>query len=522
SLSAMTDSAGHYGPIGLAVGAYTVRISNTPAGAVCQVTSKAATVLANTIVIVDFACFSAGMIIGTFTLDGAPFGSVPVDLTGTATATDTTDASGDYGFTGLLPGNYGVAPGTLPSGVTCQPTSYTISLSAGQTVRADFVCASEGDVITVVTLNGGAFPGVDVQLSGAATRSGVTNPMGRFTFVDVPAGSVTATITGIDPSITCSATSQSGTVPPAGQLTLTFACSTSAAIIGTVTLNGSPWAGAPIGLTGPAPTSTTADATGGFLFPGLPAGSHLVTPGPLPANVVCVPASRTITLVLGDLKRADFDCETVGAIEAIVTLDGGPYDGLDVRITGTTNRTLTTDPAGIAFFAAVPIGDVDVTLVGVPTSIVTCTPAVRMVVVTAGGLAQALFDCVTTGSPPPESALPADYEILYNSVSSTCGFTSIPIEVLTITAVGSSLSFSLPRLTVPLVGTYDQTTGRFQGATGWHDTTGGSQTNETWDVFFTISALGPVTLRGRMVNETRNASGAITCRSEFTVIGVQR
>lgn len=513
--STSTDSTGAYSFIPLSPGSYTVSISNAPAIAYCPTTSKSATVPQDTVIIVDFACVSSAQIVGSFSLNGAPFGNVPVVLSGPASANTSTDSGGDFGFSGLAPGSYSVAPGALPLGVTCVPATRAVSLAAGDVKRADFDCTNLGQVVGTVTLNGGAFPDVDVRISGTLADSTLTDSSGGFVFSSVPAGGVTVVLMGVDAAIACTPASHTGTVVGGQQLRLDFDCTASAAIIGTVTLDGSPYSGLVIDLVGPQTGSRSTGSSGGFLFAGLPAGSYAVAPTGLPADVVCTPASVSVSLVFGDLKRADFDCVRLGTVIATVTLNGGPFDGQDVQLTGTADLTRTTDSIGEASFL-VPPGSVSVTLVGVPIG-VTCTPSSRAATVLGGQIVRVSFAC-TTG--PPPSSLDSDYEVGYALVSSTCGSGAPTSENVTVTTSGATVSIASGRLGAPVTAAYQAASGRAQGSTAWFDIGGGNQARESWDVFFSLSTLGRPVMAGTVIQEVRDSTGTITCTTRFRVLGL--
>ena len=78
---------------------------------------------------------------GSVTIDGvAATAGYEMSLTGDATATAETDASGNYIFTGLAAGSYNVAPSLAPAmGETRTPTDYNVTITTANVYDRDFV-----------------------------------------------------------------------------------------------------------------------------------------------------------------------------------------------------------------------------------------------------------------------------------------------------------------------------------------------------------------------------------------------
>lgn len=138
-----TDASGYYAFTGIVAGTHTVSVG-TPTGFVAtsngagtpstdsNVSGAPVTVLAGTDDTIDFGFYKLGSI-GDFVWNDAnangiqDFGElgiagVTVTLSGAASATTTTNATGNYLFSNLLPGSYTVSF-TLPSGYSASPAN---------------------------------------------------------------------------------------------------------------------------------------------------------------------------------------------------------------------------------------------------------------------------------------------------------------------------------------------------------------------------------------------------------------
>lgn len=122
-----------------------------------------------------------------------PIESVTVNLTGDATDDTTTDASGDYAFTGLSDGTYTVTPSK--TGYVFTPTDDEVVISGGDDT-SDFVAAAvwavSGDIVDGTDAG---IEGVAVTLSGDATDSTSTDVNGHYEFTGLVDGSYTVTPT---------------------------------------------------------------------------------------------------------------------------------------------------------------------------------------------------------------------------------------------------------------------------------------------------------------------------------------
>ena len=136
----------------------------------------------------------------TYTISGdivdgaaAAIEGVTVTLTGDASDSTTTDASGDYAFTGLVDGSYTVTP--TKTGNTFAPTSDNVTIS-GASDTSDFVGIAiwsiSGDIVDGAAA---AIEGVLVTLSGDADDTDTTDSNGHYEFTGLVDGSYTVTPT---------------------------------------------------------------------------------------------------------------------------------------------------------------------------------------------------------------------------------------------------------------------------------------------------------------------------------------
>ncbi len=116
-----------------------------------------------------------------------PFGGVTVTLSGTQSATTTTDAQGNYSFANLPTGNYTVTP--MLAHYTFTPLSHTFNnLSANQT--ANFMVSVQQYSIggRVTDANGNGIGSVAVSLDGSVSTVTNTDASGNYLFNALPPG----------------------------------------------------------------------------------------------------------------------------------------------------------------------------------------------------------------------------------------------------------------------------------------------------------------------------------------------
>jgi hypothetical protein len=277
--AATTDALGNYSFTGLGNGAYTVTPSK--AGTAFTPASSGVTIAEANVTGVNFAGVQTFSISGNVTHGGLPATGVTLTLSGAAAGATTTDAAGNYTFTGLLNGIYTVTPSK--AGLVFTPPSSSVTIAGANANGVNFTAAAgtAGFSISGTVTNGGVGQsGVTVTLGGAATATTTTNASGNYTFTGLAAGNYTVT-----PSLTGFAytpASSNVAIIAANVTGVNFAAVVTYLISGTVkdSVGGFPSAGVTMTITGlgiPAKTTTT-DAAGNYTFTGLPNGTYTVTP----------------------------------------------------------------------------------------------------------------------------------------------------------------------------------------------------------------------------------------------------
>lgn len=289
AMATVTASAsGVYTFKGLPNGSYTVTPSNT--GYVFSPTSQAVTVNGANAT----ANFSSASQMYTIsgTLSGIGGANATVNLTGNATTTTTSNASGVYSFT-VTNGSYTVTPVKL--GYIFSPTSRAVTVSNAN-VTASFTSVAQSYTITG-TISGAGGSGATVKLTGASTATVTANSSGVYTFSGLVNGSYTVTPTKTGYSF--SPSSKSVTVNNANA-TSNFTSTRTFTISGTIT-NGS---GATVRLTGASTATVTANSSGAYSFTGVTAGSYTVTP--TKSGRTIIPSSRSMTVSTADVTGLNF------------------------------------------------------------------------------------------------------------------------------------------------------------------------------------------------------------------------
>jgi len=303
SHSTITDAGGQYSFSGLIDGNYTV----TPSlgGYTFAPTSKAVTVSGSSVGNQDFSATPPPTytISGSVNLSaGGRLGGVVVALSGPSPGTATTDASGQYSFSGLGNGGYTVTP-TL-GGYTFAPTSRSVTVNGSSAPSQDFTATAVVSTFKISgTMLGGARAGVTITLSGTPDRTAVTDASGNYAFTGVANG--TYTLTPSLAGFTFSPVDRTVLVSGAdltGRDFTAFAVAGTHRISGTV--SGAVTAGVTITLSGTPARTTTTDAAGAWSFAGIADGSYTVTPGK--GGYSFSPASRSVTVGGADVTAQDF------------------------------------------------------------------------------------------------------------------------------------------------------------------------------------------------------------------------
>ncbi len=117
---------------------------------------------------------------------------VSIQLTGAATKSTTTDADGNYSFSGLYNGSYTVTPSM--DGYTFSPTSTAVTLSGANQTGKNFTATKVPVKYTISgTVTGDILKDVTMTLSGDASGTTTTNDSGNYSFSNIVNGSYTVT-----------------------------------------------------------------------------------------------------------------------------------------------------------------------------------------------------------------------------------------------------------------------------------------------------------------------------------------
>jgi hypothetical protein len=311
-----TDASGNYNLAGIPDGNYTV----TPAlaGYLFDPASAAVAISGSDVTGTNFtATASAAPTYGIAgKVSGAVLQGVLLTLTGAANATTSTDASGNYSFTGLVSGSYTVTPSR--TGYRFISASTTVKITNASVANTNFAAmAHAGSTYSISgTVSGVVQQGVTIALSGATCATTLTDAGGNYSFTGLAAGSYTAyPVTRLTCSYVASPSATAVTINnsnligtdftlaagnPCGGLGLAV---TMHSISGAV--SGAKQQGVLMILTGPLCRTTTTDAGGNYVFSDYFINdTYTVTPATV-GNTFS-PASSSIPFSGSDVTGANF------------------------------------------------------------------------------------------------------------------------------------------------------------------------------------------------------------------------
>lgn len=179
SASTTADAAGNYNFVNLAPGTYTVTPSAS--GTVFTPASQTVTLGSAHALGVNFTASAVTYSISG-TVSGAPNDSVV--LSGSASQTTTTNASGSFTFSGVGNGSYTVTPGA--SGLVISPSSQPVTVNGANVSSVNFTAAAQTYTVSGV-ITGGA--GTTITLAGGAGGSTTADASGSFSFTGLTSGS---------------------------------------------------------------------------------------------------------------------------------------------------------------------------------------------------------------------------------------------------------------------------------------------------------------------------------------------
>jgi N-acetylneuraminic acid mutarotase/surface antigen len=289
------------------------------------------------------------------TVSGAIVSGVTITLTGASSNSTTTDASGNYTFTGLANGSYTIT--ASKTGYSFSPASINATVNYADVTGQNFTATANSTGYTItghVNLDGAGMPGVTVTLTGAGSASTVTDAKGSYTFTNAANGSYVLNCSAagyiFDPSpVSIEINGADYTVP------YIIAASAVYTISGTV--SGDVVSGVTVTLTGTGSTSTTTDASGNYSFSGALRGSYTITASK--TGYIVSPTSISAVVSNADLTNQNFTATAVYNISG--TVSGDVVSGVTITLAGDGSNSTTTDADGNYSFSGAISGSYTIT-----------------------------------------------------------------------------------------------------------------------------------------------------------------
>jgi hypothetical protein len=312
--------------------------------------------------------------------------NVTINLTGAASKTTTTDASGNYSFSGLANGSYTVTP-SLP-GHVFTPTSTAVIMNGPNVTGQNLIATSNNTPTYCLSgmVSGVVMQNVTVTLSGANTGSTVTDASGNYSFCGLVNGSYTVTPFLAGYSFTTpSIITISSANPPSNNFTSAVVPSGGKVVF--VPLNPLPPA-----TVGAAYSNTVISApTSGGTSPYHYQSDSFITGAPPIGMIVDLSGNLTGTpSVAGTYTFGVCAVDLVGASSCGTTsIKVNP--ALVVSLAGIGSGTVTSSPAGISCGATCSAGFASGTSVTL-----TATPAVGSTFTGWSGACSGTGSCVVT------------------------------------------------------------------------------------------------------------------------------
>src|SRR5690242_2839189 len=309
-----------------------------------------------------------------------------VTLSGAANKSTTADGSGNYTFSGLANGTYGVTPSK--SGFTFNPTSQSATINNANATVPAFTATPAWTISGTITGDGG---GATVTLSqnGSNIATTAANGSRSYTFSNILDGTYTGTpsksgFTYTPASQNVTVSGANATVPAFAAVTWTLTGS-----IGPGTNGG----GATVTLSGAASKSTTADGSGNYTFSGLGNGTYAVTPSK--SGFTFNPTSQAATINNANATVPAFTATAVWTISGTVTGDGG---GTTLTLSQNSSTVATTSANGSGSYTFSNVLDGSYTVTPAKSGF-TYTPASQNVTVSGANATVPNFTAQSSGPP---------------------------------------------------------------------------------------------------------------------------
>ena len=344
-----TDASGNYAFAALGNGDYTVTLSKT--GYSFSPASRAVTVNGADVTGQDFTATTYS-ISGKVMAGGTPLSGVTITLGGTLHRTTTTDPNGNYTLAALGDGDYTVTP--AKTGYSFSPVSRPVTVSGADITGQDFT-GTTYSISGKVMAGGIPLSGATITLSGVTNKVTTTNANGDYTLTIVGNGNYI--VTPSKAGYAFSPVNRPVTVNGADITGQDFT-GTTYSISGKVMAGGAPLSGVTITLSGVASRTAISNANGDYTLTTVGNGNYTVTPSK--AGYTFTPVNRPVTVSGADVTGQDFTGTTY-FISGKVMAGGVPLSGVTIALSGTMNKTTTTNASGDYTLTTVGNGNYTVT-----------------------------------------------------------------------------------------------------------------------------------------------------------------
>ncbi len=269
-------------------------------------------------------------------MENVGLGGISVRLSGTADASATTDANGQYAFTGLRAGTYSVEISGFDGdevGFGATSSSATVGVGESKVISFDGTYLRTAGIMGQVSVEGEGLAGVTVSMTGEGEDATTTTDAGGlYAFSKLRAGDYSVAISGYDTddyefattSMNVSvALGETANVPFEGTLLRT------SGISGRVSVEGMGLDGVEVVLAGAAEATAMTSGGGQYAFAGLAEGTYVVSMMN-PDEVAYAFETTSATIVLGDAESniTNFDGThtRTASVSGMAYIDEAPAD----------------------------------------------------------------------------------------------------------------------------------------------------------------------------------------------------
>ena len=364
----MTGDDGMYSFGGLRKGDYTVSIRNPDATTYSfPMTSQSVNLSVGQEQ--DGISFAGAMlrtagVSGQVHVGGTGMAGITVTLSGEQSGEATTDADGQYNFSGLAEGDYTITISGWDEVEYAFEASQDVTLAHNESksgVNFEGRALRTAHIMGYVTVEGDALPGIAVTLirvvtanSGEVMGATATGEMGGYSFGPLLAGAYQVMIAGYaDEHDFAAGTTQTTAVMTDSTATVNFAATIirTASVSGMVTIDGDPMEGVEVTIAGDhAPDDNTmmTDADGMYTFGGLRKGDYTVSITNPDATTYSFPGtSQALNLSVGQEQTGISFAGTrlrQASISGQVHAEGDAVAGVAVTLSATRTRWTRPTP----------------------------------------------------------------------------------------------------------------------------------------------------------------------------------